>query len=64
MREYREHRLERERQILACLPETGPDPEAIVDRVYPDLPAALRPAARLTVRAHLEKLEDEGRLDP
>jgi glyoxylase-like metal-dependent hydrolase (beta-lactamase superfamily II) len=64
MREYREHRFEREQQILACLPDTGSDLEAIVDRVYPDLPGALRPAARLTVMAHLEKLEDEGRLDP
>ncbi len=60
--QYIQHRLERERQILACLPETGPDAEAIVDRVYAGLPDTLRTAARLTVDAHLDKLRGEGRL--
>jgi len=62
MRHYIEHRLERERQILACLPETGPDPDAIVLRVYAGLAGSLRAAARLTVEAHLAKLREDGQL--
>jgi glyoxylase-like metal-dependent hydrolase (beta-lactamase superfamily II) len=62
MREYREHRLERERQILACLPDTGPNAEAIVSRLYSGLSDALLPAARMTVEAHLQKLREEDQL--
>jgi len=54
--EYLEHRRQRERQVLACLAEGITDPEAIVDRIYPTLDPRLRPAARLTVQAHLEKI--------
>ena len=32
------------------------DVDAIVSRIYPDVSAAVRPAARLTVEAHLEKI--------
>jgi len=32
------------------------------DRAWDDAPAILRPAAALTLRAHLDKLADEGRL--
>jgi glyoxylase-like metal-dependent hydrolase (beta-lactamase superfamily II) len=62
MRQYKQHRLERERQILACLPDTGPDADAIVARVYSGLSDALRPAARMTVEAHLQKLREEDQL--
>ena len=63
MTQYIQHRLERERQILACLRETGPDAAAIVSRIDVGLAESLRAAARLTVEAHLETLRDEGRLE-
>ena len=36
--------------------------DELLDDVWDDAPAALRPAAQLTLEAHLEKLEAEGRL--
>ncbi len=58
--EYIDHRLMRERQILAAL-AAGPRPiDDIVTVVYPDLEPQLRPAAALQVRTHLQKLENEG----
>jgi glyoxylase-like metal-dependent hydrolase (beta-lactamase superfamily II) len=59
--EYLVHRQLRERQVLACLNEGIVDIEAIVSRIYPNLADGLRPAARLTIGAHLEKLREEGR---
>jgi glyoxylase-like metal-dependent hydrolase (beta-lactamase superfamily II) len=59
--EYISHREMRERQVLACLRDGVSDPEAMVDRIYQGLDARLRPAARLTIDAHLEKLREEGR---
>jgi glyoxylase-like metal-dependent hydrolase (beta-lactamase superfamily II) len=59
--DYIEHRKLRERQVLACLKAGVTDVEAMVTRIYPDVPDALRQAARLTLEAHLEKLREEGR---
>jgi glyoxylase-like metal-dependent hydrolase (beta-lactamase superfamily II) len=59
--EYLEHRRLRERQVLACLRDGVSDVDAMVTRIYPELDETLRPAARLTIEAHLEKLRDEGR---
>lgn len=59
--EYLAHRDLRERQILACLRDGLTDPDLMVDRIYAGLDEKLRPAARLTVEAHLEKLREEGR---
>jgi glyoxylase-like metal-dependent hydrolase (beta-lactamase superfamily II) len=59
---YLAHRRLRERQILEQLERGSADVEAIVARLYPDIATALRPAARMTVEAHLEKLREEGRL--
>lgn len=57
-----EHRLERERLLLAAL-DAGPRSEdELLDRAWHDAAAALRPAAALTLRAHLAKLEAEARL--
>jgi hypothetical protein len=36
------------------------DVDAIVSRIYVGIGDALRPAARLTVEAHLEKLREDG----
>jgi glyoxylase-like metal-dependent hydrolase (beta-lactamase superfamily II) len=60
--EYIEHRLLREAQILACFTDGVRDVDAIVSRIYPDLPHPVRPAARQTVQSHLEKLREEQRL--
>lgn len=56
------HRLERERRLLDAL-ERGLREEAdLLDAAWDDAPAALRPAATMTLRAHLDKLRAEGRL--
>ncbi len=59
--EYLEHRRMRESQVVQCLEEGVVDPDAIVARLYPDLPVALRLVARQTIEAHLGKLRAEGR---
>jgi glyoxylase-like metal-dependent hydrolase (beta-lactamase superfamily II) len=59
---YLAHRLDRERQLLAALADGIRDHDALLDSVWAHVPAALRPAARLTLEAHLGKLADEGRL--
>ncbi len=59
--DYLEHRRMRERQVLGCLEDGVTDLDAMVARIYPDLDERLRPAARLTIEAHLQKLRDEGR---
>jgi glyoxylase-like metal-dependent hydrolase (beta-lactamase superfamily II) len=62
--EYIAHRLERERRLLAALKSGLREREELLDEVWSDAPAALRPAAALTLEAHLEKLREEGRLEP
>lgn len=60
--EYIEHRLERERQVLATLDDLGGSGTAadIVERVYVDLVEELVPRARQSVHAHLRKLAADG----
>lgn len=61
--DYVAHRAAREREVVDLL-ERGPvDVEALVSAIYPDLDPALHGAARETVRAHLAKLEEEGRAE-
>lgn len=60
--EYISHRLDRERRLVAALERGLRDTEDLLDAAWGDAPPALRPAAALTLRAHLEKLEEEGRL--
>jgi glyoxylase-like metal-dependent hydrolase (beta-lactamase superfamily II) len=60
--EYVEHREMRERRLLAALERGERSPEALLDEAWSDVPAALRPAAALVMRAHLDKLEAEGRM--
>ena len=60
--EYIEHRLDRERKLVAAL-EAGKRSRArLLDLAWDDVPEELRPAAALAMQAHLEKLEAEGRL--
>jgi glyoxylase-like metal-dependent hydrolase (beta-lactamase superfamily II) len=60
--EYLKHRRMRERQVLACVSDGVAEVDAIVARIYPKLDGNLRPAARLTVESHLQKLREEGRI--
>jgi glyoxylase-like metal-dependent hydrolase (beta-lactamase superfamily II) len=60
--EYLEHRLDRERRLVRALDEGFRSREELLDEVWDDVPSALRPAAALTLAAHLDKLEAEGRL--
>jgi glyoxylase-like metal-dependent hydrolase (beta-lactamase superfamily II) len=62
--EYREHRLDRERRLVAALEAGRRRVEELLDSAWADVPAGLRPAAAVTLAAHLDKLEDEGRLPP
>lgn len=60
--EYIAHRLDRERRLLEAL-DAGARTEAeLLDHAWSDAPPHLRGAAALTLRAHMEKLEAEGRL--
>jgi glyoxylase-like metal-dependent hydrolase (beta-lactamase superfamily II) len=60
--EYIEHRLERERKLLAALADGERSRERLLDRAWDDVGPELRPAAAMVMEAHLEKLEAEGRL--
>ena len=59
--EYLAHRESRERQIVEALADGPSTPEDLVRRVYRALPDGLARAAADSVRAHLVKLEEEGR---
>ena len=60
--EYIEHRLERERLLVDALSRGLRERDELLDAAWPDAPPELRPAAALTLEAHLEKLREEGRL--
>jgi glyoxylase-like metal-dependent hydrolase (beta-lactamase superfamily II) len=60
--EYVAHRLDRERRLVAALAHGLRTADELIDRVWSDAPAALRPAAMVTLAAHLDKLDEEGRL--
>jgi glyoxylase-like metal-dependent hydrolase (beta-lactamase superfamily II) len=60
--EYIEHRLDRERKLVAALESGERSRAALLDAAWDDVPAELRPAAAQVMQAHLEKLEAEGRL--
>jgi len=58
--EYLAHRRMREEQVRHCLEQGLTDAGAIVERLYPGLPAGLVAAARATIEAHVEKLREDG----
>jgi hydroxyacylglutathione hydrolase len=62
IREYIDHRMERERQILAVLSEGLGTVPAMVERIYAEVPVALHPMAGQSVQSHLKKLVQEGRV--
>ena len=59
---YVAHRLERERRLLEALDAGARSVDEVLDAAWDDAPEVLRPAAAVTLAAHLDKLEDEGRL--
>jgi hypothetical protein len=63
LEEYRTHRLEREAQVLAEVGRGGGTASELTRRVYgPEVGEELVMAAEMTMRAHLEKLVDEGKV--
>ena len=62
LEQYLAHRAERERKLLAALEAGAEGEDALLDAAWEDAPAAVRPFAAITLRAHLEKLREEGRI--
>ena len=62
LREYREHRLARERRLLEALDGGLRTIDDLLDAAWSEIPQQLRLAAAVTLAAHLGKLDDEGRL--
>ena len=59
---YLAHRRDRERRLVAALDGGLRGIDELLDRVWDDAPASLRLAAAATLAAHLDKLDEEGRL--
>ncbi len=60
--EYVEHREMRERRLLTALERGERSRAALLAEAWDDVPVELLPMAAMAMEAHLEKLEDEGRL--
>jgi hypothetical protein len=57
---YKEHRLERERQVLDAIDAGDATIQEMVAHIYADYDKALHGAAAMSVLAHLQKLRNEG----
>ena len=64
LEQYISHRLDRERRLVAALGRGRRSAAELLDEVWADVPAGMRPAAAVTLAAHLDKLADEGRVPP
>ena len=66
LREYRDHRLEREAKVIAALDGGARTQDELLDRGWDDVDFSVSPllriAAAATLAAHLQKLADEARL--
>jgi glyoxylase-like metal-dependent hydrolase (beta-lactamase superfamily II) len=62
LNEYISHRLDRECRLLTALDRGQRTVQELLDDVWDDVPPTLRPAASWTLAAHLDKLDEEGRL--
>lgn len=62
IQEYLDHRIEREKNILAAWTRGHQQPSAIVKEVYTDVAPAMHSLAERSVVAHIEKLREEGRI--
>jgi glyoxylase-like metal-dependent hydrolase (beta-lactamase superfamily II) len=60
--EYISHRLDREHRLVQALAQGTRTVDGLLEQVWDDAPAQLRPAATWTLAAHLDKLDQEGRL--
>ncbi len=60
--DYLEHRLMRERRLVAALQRGERSRARLLDLVWDDVPKPLRPAAAVVMEAHLDKLQADGRL--
>jgi len=60
--EYIEHREQRERRLIAALERGERSRMALLGEVWDDVPEGLRPMAAFAMQAHLDKLDEEGRL--
>jgi glyoxylase-like metal-dependent hydrolase (beta-lactamase superfamily II) len=60
--QYLAHRHEREERLVAALAAGRRGVDELLDEVWADAPPELRFAAAVTLAAHLDKLEEEGRL--
>jgi glyoxylase-like metal-dependent hydrolase (beta-lactamase superfamily II) len=60
--EYLAHRLERERRLVAALEGGERTVDQLLDAAWSEIDPRLRPVAAITLAAHLDKLEGEGRL--
>ena len=60
--EYVEHRMMRERRLLAALDAGENSRAALLAAAWDDVPVELLPMAAMAMEAHLEKLVAEGRL--
>jgi glyoxylase-like metal-dependent hydrolase (beta-lactamase superfamily II) len=56
------HRYDREHRLIIALAEGRRTIEELLDRAWADVPPQLRPAAAITLAAHLDKLDEEGTL--
>lgn len=62
IQEYLDHRMDRERKILAAWQRGHHDTASIVKEVYTDVAPAMHGLAERSVSAHLEKLTEERRI--
>jgi glyoxylase-like metal-dependent hydrolase (beta-lactamase superfamily II) len=60
--QYIEHRLDRERRLVAALDGGLRTVEELLDAVWADAPSDLRLAAAVTLESHLFRLDEQGRL--
>ncbi len=59
LEEYAAHRIDRENHLIMALAQGRRSIEELLDAVWSDVPAQLRPVAAATLAAHLDKLEEE-----
>ena len=60
--EYIDHRIDRERRLIAALGEGRRTVSELLEAAWPEVPEALYPLATATLAAHLDKLEEERAL--
>src|SRR3954452_19415691 len=62
LEQYAAHRIDRENHLITALGEGRRTVKELLDAVWWDVPAGLRPVAEATLAAHLDKLEEEQAL--